>query len=73
VIPAPFKFAAHLTPGDRIALHGSDQTVAYVENWSGPTAAVFTDVTGDDPWLLDPGAHVTICLAQEIRFPNRPA
>lgn len=54
-----FKFAAHLTPGDSITLHGSDQVVTRVEIIRGPTAAVFTDQTGDDPWLLDPGQHVT--------------
>lgn len=54
------KFAAHLAPGDQITLHGIDQTITRVEMRVGPTAAVFTDYTGDDPWLLDPGQHVTI-------------
>lgn len=55
---AAFKFAAQLNPGDRVTVHEVEQTVDHVELWRGPTAAVFTDVTGDDPWLLDPGEHV---------------
>lgn len=55
---AAFKFAAHLNPGDRVTVHEIEQTVTRVELWRGPTAAVFTDATGDDPWLLDPGERV---------------
>jgi hypothetical protein len=50
--------AAALEPGDVITLHGRQQTVAEVKTLPGPTIAVYTDFTGDDPWLLDPGAHV---------------
>jgi hypothetical protein len=57
------KPAAWLQPEDRITLHGKDQTVAHTETWVGPTIAVFTDYTGDNPWLLKPAEKVTITPA----------
>jgi hypothetical protein len=56
----PAKFAAHLNPGDRIHLHNHEQTVTRTETWVGPTIAVYSDYTGDDPWLLEPAEKVTV-------------
>lgn len=61
----PAKFAAHLLPGDRIDLHGHRQTVIRTETWAGPTTALYTDYTRDDPWLLQPTDQVQTLLAEE--------
>lgn len=50
-----------LNPGDRIDLHGHQQTVARIQHWNSGDIAVFTDYTGDDPWLIPPAQRITIC------------
>lgn len=62
---AESKFAAHLVPGEQINLHGRQQTVTRIAPWLSGDTAVFTDYTGDDPWLLNPGHPVTLQVAGE--------
>lgn len=59
------KHAAALRPGDHVDMHGRQQTVTRVEQWVGPTIAVFTDYTGDDPWLAFPADRIFIHPASE--------
>lgn len=54
------KHAAALDPGDEVTLHGQKQTVVRTQRWLSGDTAVFTDVTGDDPWLLSPAQAVTV-------------
>jgi hypothetical protein len=56
-----WKFAAHLKPGDRITFRDIEQTVTCAEPWpTSSDTAVYTDYTGDDPWLVNPGKHITV-------------
>lgn len=61
------KPAAHLNPGDQIHLHGQAQTVTRTAPWRSGNTAVFTDTTGDDPWLLNPCHHVTL---HDVNMPD---